>query len=280
MKEFAINQLSSLSGLAFNQNILFTVSDEFYSLVATDLKTQVYFEFDAPKNQRIRNLSYIERKKVKPDFESLSVIHHQNRTYLHIMPSLSKANRHCGYLVQLDLEVKTPAKELFLEIKPLNYEPLLKELTTEERELNIEGHLFHDDKLLLFNRGNLKSPSQLFYMTYDFNTYQAKLERAVNVDLGAYEGYPIQWTDALWKNAQSIYFSATVEKVDNAVDDGQVLASFIGEYHLEQNKVISLSKIIEFEKIEGLCRINDELAFCVDPDKEGNHGKIFYGFKL
>lgn len=280
MKEFAIENLSSLSGLAHFKNLIFTVSDEFFSVVVTDLKSQYEFEFDVLKNKTLRSLSFAERKKHKPDLESLSVVSINNKSFLHLMPSLSKENRCYGYLIELNDQAKVPSADLFIKVLELNYESLLQELKLAKCEINIEGHLFHESKLLLFNRGHVSSPSQILVFDYNFNTYQAKLKQIESVDLGAYEGYAIHWTDVCWKSVDSIYFCASVEKVDNAFDDGEVLASFIGEYHLETKKCASLKKIVNSEKIEGLSLINEEFVFCVDPDKEGKCGKIFYGFKL
>lgn len=280
MKEFAVNSLSSLSGLAHFKDLIFTVSDEFCSLIVTDLNSQFEFEFDLERNKILKTLSFKERKKYKPDLESLSIIPKNNKFYLHLLPSFSKDNRCTGYLIELNEQFKTLDKDLFVKVSAINYESILQSANANGVELNIEGHLFQNHKLFLFNRGHLDCPSQFLVFNYDFATNKTTLEHVEAVDLGKYQGYSVHWTDACWKSEDSVYFSATVEKVNNAFDDGEVLASFLGEYNLKRKQTLSLTKVLDFEKIEGLSVINDEFVFCVDPDKEGSNGKIFYGFKL
>lgn len=278
MQEYIIDKISSLSGLVEFENLLFTVSDEYYSIVVTDLQKQKKIDFNALKNQNLLTLSYAERKKIKPDFESISVFSYNKQSFIHILPSFSKVNRCEGYLLELDN--KKSDLDVISSFQEINYHSMYQDLIKNDLELNIEGHLFLDTKLLLFNRGNLNSKNQLLYLEYDFSIFSGRLQNVIDVDLGMYKGYPIQWTDALWKSSVEIYFSATVEKVQNAFDDGQILASFIGEYNLRDNKVTKLVKLLDNEKIEGLSFIKGDMAICIDPDNQGSHGKIFYGIKL
>lgn len=280
MKEFKVDKLSSLSGLTSYQDLLFAISDEFYSVAITNLENQLIYEFDVKKNETLNNLSFLERKKIKPDFESLSILKIKDKTCLHIMPSLSKANRTEGYLLEFNYDKSKKSLDIISNVQAISYSSLQKILVHEGIELNIEGHLFYNENLLLLNRGNLQAPNKLILLNYDFSKFDAKFIQCIDVDLGLYENFPIQWTDAIWKNQKEIYFSATVEQTKNAIDDGEVLASFIGEYHLLDKKVTKLEKILDNEKIEGLSYIKGDLVVCIDPDKQGSHGKIFYGIKL
>lgn len=280
MKEFQVNKLSSLSGLAEYNNLLFTVSDEFYSVTVTDLQQQYQYDFNEEQNRQLIAMDFQERKKWKPDFESLSVVTANGKTYLHLMPSFSKPQRAVGFLLELDGQNRGCQKSFFASAQAIDYKCLLDAGLKFNLDMNIEGHVFRDTQLWLFNRGNLTSPSQLIECVYDWKNFKPKINRIFDVDLGEFDGLKLQWTDALLKSSEEIIFSATVEKSENSYDDGEVLASFVGEFNLSTLKVRNVKKMIDKVKIEGIALIQEDLAFCIDPDIQGNYGKIFFGIKL
>lgn len=294
MQKIDVKNLSSLSGMCKMGEVFFVVSDEYHSLLVTDLKKNFVCEFDKIKNNELRSMAYKDRKQIKPDFESLSLLSIGGRTYLHILPSFSTFHRRYGALLEISNREDVFSEEAWGESLDLDLTALYTYLNEMVKDLNIEGHFFKDKNMYLLSRGNLNIPNKLICVSGYKNALEnflqnpSKTSVLINIRdiqisevfLGEYQGNQLQWTESCSKNENEFYFLATVEKVVNATDDGEVVASFLGEFDLVSMKVSWVQKLIDGEKLEGLSYNDNGFVVCADPDGHGEHGKILYGIKL
>lgn len=281
-KEKSADIIRSLSGLVNYRDLIVGVSDEFHGLFVRGPKSDSFHNFSAfPEH-----LEYREQKKLKPDYESLSVVTVENRDYLIAFPSLSKKNRDLVGIFQISAvadQLVIHSQKVFRASKLLN---LLSETSTE---LNIEGHIFYQNQLLLLNRGNEKSKNEFIVINsgtdWCANAITQNVDESFNytftrqfVDLGMHDGHPIHWTEGIWER-DSILFLATVEKTDNAYDDGEVLASFVGRYDFKSGQVLGVKKILDAKKAEGICRWRSRYLIAIDSDS-ADMSNEFYSIAL
>lgn len=261
--------IRSLSGLANYHGLVVGVSDEYRGLFVRGPGGDKFHDFsNFPKG-----ISYKDQKKIKPDHESISLISQENKDYLLAFPSLSKPTRDemsCFHISKAEDQLQIHSESilklpgLFLALQGQN-------------EVNIEGHLFDQSYIYLLNRGNEKAASELIMIAnktlWFENILNKKIDTEFNyvpyrkpVDLGYYEDYPIHWTEGIWQQDGIIVFLATVEKTDNAYDDGEVLASFIGQFDVKAHKLVNIKKFIDGKKAEGICLWNSRYLVAIDSD--------------
>ncbi len=289
LKERPTTVIRSLSGLVNYQGLVIGVSDEFYGLFVRDYEKDQFFSFETDE---FKKLTYLQRKKTKLDHESISIFKFSGDDYLIAVPSLSKTNRIQAGIVKCIPPI-TSSNGLFE--KTFTLEGLLSTLSAGNREINIEGHFFcknrfGKDSLFLLNRGNQSAPNELIQIQNGSswletavrdasdNNFKYSIERQ-QVDLGTFEGNRIQWTDGLFENGSQFLFLATIEKTSNAIDDGDVLCSFLGRYDFITRRVLAIRKILDFKKAEGLCIWNSRFLVCIDSDSEEMSNE-FYSFPL
>lgn len=270
---------TSLSGMTSIKNILVAISDEYFSLYLSDLNRSVVYEIEPRINQNLSMLTYKDRKIHKPDFESISRIQIQGKEYLHLMPSFSKKNRNEIYLIEVG-DAEKNELITFRKVIKIQQNFLYDNFKQNIESVNIEGHFISNGSLIALNRGNNRHYSSLvviedyqerlqnYLASQDIKEFQDFSLKIIKVDLGDYESHKIHWTESCPLNSSEFLFLASVEDTENAIDDGKVLGSFIGKYDFVQNKVITLNKIFENEKTEGMALINDNIVLCTDPDSE------------
>tara|TARA_B110001454_G_scaffold219111_1_gene250044 strand:- start:49709 stop:50575 length:867 start_codon:yes stop_codon:yes gene_type:complete len=263
------NVIRSLSGLVNYHDLVIGVSDEYHGLFVRGPDGDRFYNFSGYP----AHLSYKDQKKIKPDQESISLISFEGREYIIAFPSLSKPNRtevgifHVSYSngqLQIHSHKRFQVGKLYNEL-------------VGNREVNIEGHILFGDDLLLLNRGNQTSCSELVSIKNGMSWLEYVVGRSsdkdfsyivskANVDLGQFQGHPIHWTDALRDKDDMILFLATVEKTDNAYDDGVVLASFLGRFDVKTHQVLEIKKIIDAKKAEGICHWQSRYLVAIDSD--------------
>ncbi len=85
----------------------------------------------------------------------------------------------------------------------------------------------------------------------------------------------MHWTDAIWINESTFLFLATVEQTENAYDDGEVLASFIGKFDIETRTLVSIKKILDGKKAEGICKWKSRYLIAIDSDSPENFNEFY-----
>lgn len=281
-KENTATIIRSLSGLVNYQGLVVGVSDEYHGLFVRGPAGDQFYNF----SNYPPALSYKDQKKLKPDHESISVLSWKGHDYLITFPSLSRPNRtHLGVF-----QISKNEEQLQIHSeKNFQLFHLLSRLQVQS-EINIEGHLMNTQHLLLLNRGNQTAASELIkiensdsWLDSVFNSesdsqFQYAVSRT-NVDLGVYQGHPIHWTDGVWENENTILFLASVEKTDNAYDDGDVLASFLGRFDVNTRTVLGIKKILDNKKAEGICKWNSRYLVAIDSDSP-EMANEFYSLSL
>lgn len=284
IKEKTSSIIRSISGLVAYQGLVIGVSDEFEGLFIRDGQKDVFISLS---DSNSHSLGYLERKKIKQDHESISLSFLAGENYLIVFPSLSKLNRNqAGVFKIKPSSCGTPQ---FAE-KRFNLDQLFRRLTKDKKEINIEGHFFSGENLFLLSRGNETIDNQLIcienglswlkYAVTNENDQEFNYSlTSCKVDLGWWEGRSIHWTDGVYESPSNLIFLATIEKTENAYDDGDVLCSFIGRFDFRAQRVVKIKKILDFKKAEGLCVWNSRFLVSIDSDSPQMCNE-FYSFPL
>ncbi len=206
------------------------VSDDQLSLASFSLTSTESIQFlkllpgHLPEN-------YIERKKLKPDWESLVCLRSKNGIdEVLILPSGSKANRTVGVLANIFNEELQSAKEI-------DFSALYAKLEETFSDLNIEGVAVTGSMLKIFQRGNGKSRRNAV-IDLDLNGVIADIEgtgiiaakhiqKISDYNLGMIDGVPLTFTDACFCNDQ-LFFIAAAEAGNSTYNDGKYLGAVFG----------------------------------------------------
>ncbi len=176
-----------------------------------------------------------ERKKQKPDFETLTVLppfEDYAQGALLAVGSGSKRNRRNAALLRLDPQGAIEGAPVILDLAPL-FAPLDDLM----RGLNIEGAVVRGDELALFQRGNRKNTGNaVIRMALPHFIDALKNGRDVALppftvgffDLGTIDGVSLSFTDATGLPNGDTVFTAIAEDSDNAYDDGPCIGAAIG----------------------------------------------------
>lgn len=270
--------ISSASGLVRFQNRFYVVADDEVALGV--------FSSDEIRPGTLCYLSheplpaeYKSRKKIKPDLEAILHIPSTNASghgQILVIPSGSKINRVIGYLINLDIELRTakpkmPRRIDFTEL----YTALLKLIP----DLNIEGAVLDPPYFRLFQRGNAASNFNAM-IDLDLKNMLSDLQgsgilRAQNilkitqVDLGQIHNVPLSFTDATISPSGELCFLAAAEKTDNTFDDGEYVGSQLG-YLNREGKVLRTTTLNSPQKPEGISmsKIDNKLTIFIVTDAD------------
>ncbi|MFD2248424.1 DUF6929 family protein [Pontibacter ruber] len=176
-------------------------------------------------------------KSKKPDLESMASIEFNGNKYLLMLGSGSSKPRHTAYLVQLP--VQSAAKP---QIRKVDLTPLYKHLQDRkevvgEDVLNIEGMAIGDGHVFLLHRATGKGFNVLLrYDTDPFASFLLEGKEAPAPDLYFFKLPELEQYQAGFSGAylfeDKLFFTASVESTTNAIDDGEVLGSFVGAFPL------------------------------------------------
>lgn len=247
---FQITGIGSASGLIYKKNALFIISDN----------STFLYRFQVSENKLIRiplvsNPQENILKKDKLDFESIT----SKANRLHIFGSGSTNKREKEIVYNLETET----------IEEKNLSPLYRKLKLvagiSDENLNIEGALFLEENLLLFQRGNgVNSKNGIFKINGNVEFIPIQLPKIKHVEA--------TFTDAILVE-DKIYFLATAEDTISTYEDGEILGSLIGRIDSKTMQIDFTQKISGSHKFEGLTFFNktqDKIEFliCEDNDTE------------
>lgn len=248
------------SGIEYYDNQIYLVGDDAKDILVMDnkWKMQEIINLFSSDNHRIP-------KKIKADFEATTIVNINKIPFLLILGSGSAPTRDKGVLLNLE------SKGLE-EIDLFVFYDRLKQSGFEE--LNIEAASVMDDKLILCNRGNKKSPdNRLIITSIDFwkNQHTAdisivKIEWEQNSDnMMAFSGLTYSY-----KNDWLILTSSTEDTL-NAIDDGLIGDSYIGIIENASRKIGR--KRIKLNVAFNLAKVNKKFtghkieSVCIQADK-------------
>jgi hypothetical protein len=171
-------------------------------------------------------------KPLKPDLESLATFKYKDKSYLFTIGSGSAEVRKKAYLIELPIVSEKP-KVRVIDLKGL-FDTLQKnKAIVGEELLNIEGLDFSDDKVYLLQRalnkaGNLVLSFNLSDFTaFLFEDKPLPAPDLYFVKLPSLQGYQAGFSGAYVLD-DKLFFTASVESAPDAIQDGEVLGSYVG----------------------------------------------------
>jgi hypothetical protein len=256
-----ISGIGAASGIVYTHNSLFIISDSSGFLYQYQLQTN-----QLSKHALIANPSENIVKKQKPDFEAITLKEDQ----LHIFGSGSTQNRNKNIVYDLETQ-KIHENDL-----TLLYQNIKSKLNISDEELNIEGALFFQEMLYLFQRGNGANSKNGIIRVNVNNNQQIDF---TPVQLPKIKHVETTFTDAVLLE-NKIYFLAAAEDTLSTYEDGEVLGSIIGCIDVKTLKIDFSHQISQSQKFEGLSlfeKTSSNLVFllCEDNDTEKLESTIY-----
>lgn len=247
LKRFELSQVPSASGVEVFKDFYYLVGDNSPWLFKLDDQYTVLEKILIAKEQTAE----IIEKKLKPDFEAMTLVKYQKTDEILIFGSGSKAELRDG-LVRVRI-LNNKHEVLHYSLTKL-YSKIRKKSDLDEDTFNIEAAACDGKRLILLNRG--KNRVIVFklkdFMKYvdgegpcpDPKLYKIRLPKLGNIRAGLSGA-------AITPDNKKMIFTASVENTTNTIDDGQILGSFVG--------VLSLKKLGKRKKPETLLiNKNDE----------------------
>jgi len=244
--------ISAASGLVIIGNTFYVIADDSLHLGVYKLDDPVFEkmirlrEGELPTDEKAR-------KKVKPDFEALTVLpplqHHPHGALL-ALGSGSKDNRQQAVLIPLDAQGGATHT-----VMPLDLTTVYQSLGLAD--CNIEGAVVCGEKIVLMQRGNNQhKKSALIQCSLPALLQGEAVASVTKVHMPQIGDVPLGFTDGLLLPNGNILFSAVAEDTDNSVADGVCLGAAIGEITL-QGDIIRYGILPETHKIEGIALSDD-----------------------
>jgi len=263
-----ITGIGAASGVHYNDNKLFIVSDNSnylyeYRIKSKNLNKHLLQDMNG-KNEQVD-------KDQKMDLEAIA---YYKGTY-HLFPSGSGANRATLFTVAPTAPPVIDSKDgsrLYTKVREL--------LNIPTEDFNIEGALFYNDTLLLFNRGNGPHKMNGIIKIPNDNSAAATFTR---VQLPHINGNPAGFTDAILVG-DKIYFLASAESGNSNYLDGEIGGSQVGIINLATLALEKAQTITLKHKFEGITLYRSTakkhiFLLCEDPDN-GETKSAIYRLKI
>ncbi len=262
-----ITGIGAASGLHLKDEQLFLISDDSnylyeYHIESKDLSKHLLVGMEV--NEGVS-------KKEKLDLEAIT--YYQGIYFL--FSSGSKPNRNKSFNAIIENRPQVNQMDM-----TDGYAHFRKQLCIASEDFNVEGALFYQDTLLLFNRGNgpearngiIKVPKH----QEDKTTFTA-------IDLPKIDGKVTGFTDAILIE-DKIYFLAAAETGGSSYEDGKIGGSQLGIIDLNTFRVEQVQTISKEHKFEGITHYqsnSEEISFllCEDPD-DGSRESSIYQLKI
>ena len=267
MENFTLTQLltikgiSAASGLLFTQNVLFIISDSSSYLYQYDIEKSLLLKFPLVK-EPAENI----QKQDKLDLESIP----QHGNQIILLGSGSTENR----TTMFSLDLSTDALKT-QDLKPL-YQKLKTVSELNDDQFNIEGAIYANETMVLFQRGNSKDSQNGIFLIP--NNQKGNI-RFIPIILPTLDGIETTFTDAILVN-DIIYFLACAENTTSTYEDGEVLGSILGIMHAPTFEIIAVKLLSDHQKFEGITlykNTDEEIEFllCEDNDTELSESIIY-----
>ena len=270
--------LSAASGLVVCGDRLFVVADDAHHLAV--------FTLGDPSPGRLIPLIVDElprdaaaRKRVKPDFEILVALpapdpaEYGNR--LLALGSGSTPQRMRGAIVDLPDGDGAPVVRL------IDLQPLFAAIGALVPEVNLEGAVLRDDRLLLFNRGNMQHPaSRVVEVPLAAVSGGGPIAATLVAELALprVAGVPLTVTDACALENGHILLSTVAEATTDSYADGALTGAAIME--LDAQCGLLRAELLEPPlKVEGIAvrAAGDRLELlCVTDADDPEHASGLY----
>ncbi len=270
--------ISAASGLVLQDQTFFIIADDELVLSQFSMNPAEPGSWIQLWDQALP-LSHKERKKAKPDLESLlklpESIFGPSHSLLAI-PSGSTTNRNTGAWIENDTIMK------------IDFSNLYQHLRTLLPELNIEGAAIQGKELKLFQRGNgslrqnavinLKLDGCALEMKGSNSLSRECFSSLIPIHLGKLRDVDLSFTDATADHQNRIWFLAACENSNSTYDDGLYGGAILGCLNSD-HEIIFQEEIDSPVKPEGLCLDPDHQYFYVvtDADQETEPALLLKG---
>lgn len=250
---FKIIGIGSASGLIYQDNLLYIISDNSTYLYEYDIQNEKLDRIPLVENPQ-ENIA----KKDKPDFESITS--YDDNILLLGSGSTKNRNQSANYNTK---SKKVTANGDFTDI----FKEIKSELGLKDDELNIEGQIMTNSNFYFFQRGNGISGKNGIICGSKKNKY-----RFIPFELPKIKDVPATFTDAVLVG-KTIYFLASAEDTTSTYLDGEVLGSIIGTIDLKTMKLLDYIQISDKNKFEGITFYKKtltkiEFLLCEDNDSD------------
>lgn len=277
--------VSAASGLVKKGNTFYVVADDenaIFSFGADKQPLKVHPLSDE-KLPAVNNL----RKKLKPDFEALAEL-----TPSQWPPHGALLAWPSGSTPQRNQAVALPfAKDSdFGKPVPLNVKNVFKKLKKQAKNINVEGLIVKNDKLLMYQRGNsISGKSGLFELPLkeglgkpDAKKVKAAKAGFTEIKLGHLQAVSLTLAEGL-ETPHGHIAIATAEDTDSTYDDGNILGTVLLRI-TEGGEAKIIGRFSSAVKLEGMVlgeSTKDTLAiYFVDDTDDPNKASSLYRAKI
>ena len=225
-----LKNFSSGSGMAFYNNHFYLVGDDDPFLVKANREGEILQKWQLWDSSDVQDGRI--HKKVKPDFEAISLFPYKNDTLLLVFGSGSKSPKRDVILAF------HPQRENIDTLEGKAFFAWLKETTgLTNDETNLEGAAYHNGILYLFNRHNntlYSIPAKGFNSFMETGLTNSLQVTTNHYILPVYKNDTARFSGASYlKEKNALLFSASIETTDDWVKDGQILGSYFGWIHID-----------------------------------------------
>jgi hypothetical protein len=261
IKKAILEGVPSASGMEIIDGVIYVVGDNSPYLFILDQTLKVINKIELYKHDD--SSSDVLPKAFKPDLECMAKLTINNYKHLLIMGSGSKSPyRDVAILVKLPTNYNRKHMVMVLQMGDLYSLLRSNDEIVGSGQLNLEGAATSKESLILFNRSSGGSKNVALYfkleefieylqghteMTPFPVIYQNELP-SINKISGGFSGADVY--------DEKLFFTAAVENTPNAIDDGEVLGSFVGWMKvnegsnlkgsaLQPNKVMECLQVME-----------------------------------
>ena len=264
-----LKEIPSASGIEFLGEYFYIISDDSSFLFVLDKTFKIcrrisLFDAFMDGNGKIPKLK-------KPDLESLTTVTIGRKKYLLTMGSGSFVKkRDAAFLIDLKN----------YEVRKISLSPFFNRLRKYLRKnnggnLNIEGLVFSDRMLHLFQRGNVSGKNLVFSVEWKqfLETQDDVPFKVSEFNLPFLSKVRAGFSGAcLIPGTQKILFTASVERTANVIDDGAIAGSFAGAFSISpSHEEIDIARItrngtIYRRKVESIAvvkKISEKELLCM-----------------
>jgi hypothetical protein len=232
IKKQDLKDIPSASGVEMVNGLIYIIGDDSPFLYCLDHALTIIQQIALFKTEDFTTGRI--PKSLKPDLECMtSLVIHDNH-YLLIIGSGANEKREKGFLVKLP--TKFNKNHIVQEVSFSNLFNLLRsnQDIVADAGLNLEGAAASESKFILFNRANGAAPNTaLIFNMEEFlvflleNQEMIPFPEIIPYTLPVIEGIQAGFSGASVFN-DLLFFTASVEHVADAINDGVILGSFVG----------------------------------------------------
>lgn len=271
--------LSAASGLVSLEDQLFVVPDDGLSLGCFETSLSRPGKARAVFNDPALPEDHDQRKKAKPDLESLTLVQPE----LSGLPGRSLLSVGSGSTERRQRGVLVPVEGG--EPLPFDLTPLYQELSRQLPDLNIEGVAVQGQLVRMLHRGNSEGGANAVIdldATRFFRSIAETgavgpdaLQSVRRVELGELSGVKLTFTDLAPTPDGHFVFTASAENTDNPYDDGAVLGSVLGR--MDRDGTVRDLRLLEGQvKVEGVdVALDGQVRLVTDADDPHRAAEVF-----